>query len=125
MHMQCIRHFAPRTEEKAWEVFRRERRKLINGAYGYIVMHQGNLKRESFKIVTRCGAWNRFDELASRHTAFTDSLDLVNAAGGFWPSLDVSYPECKELADLYDAYQEHRGDHRRAHRYELRNRKAA
>lgn len=61
------------------------------------------------------------DQLAAKHTAFQDMEELLNAKGGFFPSLRTlsarthrERRELSRLADSYDAYQEARGDARRA-----------
>lgn len=118
LHHQCLRHFAPKTRDRAELVFARERAKIRCGAVGFVVMHQGNLKRHSFKIIRRCDVWSRSDELAAKHTAFQDFADLLHAAGQFYPSLNVGDPERLELANLYDAAQSARSDSRRAHRWQ-------
>lgn len=113
----CVRHLAPRTEERANRLFEMERKK-VGEKYGFVVLHQGNLKRESYKIIRRADRWTREDALAYRHTAFNDFEELTNALGGFYPSLKVSDPEIKELADAYDAAMEAKRDKRRALRWE-------
>ena len=59
-----------------------------------------------------------YDLLAKKHTAFPSFQSLLNAQGGYWPSLRVSDPEhgaeLTELADHYDATMQRHGDHRRA-----------
>jgi len=61
---------------------------------------------------------NRANELVHIHAgAFRDFDALVNALGGYRPSLDISVAGIAELADLYDAYQAERGDDRVAFRY--------
>jgi hypothetical protein len=63
------------------------------------------------------------DQLAAKHTAF-ESLDaLLNAPGGYFPSLNVAIPEIKTLADQYDYIQGSLGDPRRAARYSIRPRR--
>lgn len=64
----CRRHFAPRTRERAWEIFLRERQKIRAGVYGFVVLHQGNLMHHSYKIHQRADHWTHADELAMRHT---------------------------------------------------------
>ena len=59
----------------------------------------------------------RFGELVKKHTGFKDGADLLYAKGGYFPSLNISDPEVKELADLYDSLQEFNGDQRRAFRW--------
>ena len=60
----------------------------------------------------------RANELVHIHAgAFQDFFALINAKGGYRPSLDVSVAGIAELADIYDAYQAGRGDDRVAFRY--------
>lgn len=61
------------------------------------------------------------DQLTAKHTAFSTMQDLLEAKGGYFPSLraqsaDTDREELGLLADAYDAYQAARGDSRRAHR---------
>lgn len=62
------------------------------------------------------------DQLTAKHTAFATMQDLLEAKGGYFPSLrceSARGPEAEELcrlANAYDAYQHARGDSRRAHR---------
>ena len=52
----------------------------------------------------------RANELVHIHAgAFQDFFALINAKGGYRPSLDVSVAGIAELADIYDAYQAGRG----------------
>ena len=61
---------------------------------------------------------DRANELVHIHAcAFRDFEALVNAKGGYRPSLDISVAGIAELADIYDAYQAERGDGRVAFRY--------
>lgn len=63
------------------------------------------------------------DQLAAKHTAF-DSMDsLINAPGGYAPSLNVGHKEIRLLADQYDFIQSGLGDPRRAFRYSLPRRR--
>jgi len=58
------------------------------------------------------------DELAVAYTAFESMDALLNANGGYFPSLNTSACDSiGRLADAYDAYQHARNDPRRAHRY--------
>lgn len=52
------------------------------------------------------------DRLVRKHTGFTSFADLLDARGGYFPSLDVSSPERLAIADAYDRAQEARGDER-------------
>jgi len=63
------------------------------------------------------------DDLVRKYTAFESMDALLNAPGGYFPSLHTqsakSFRERGELgrlADAYDAHQEARGDERRAFR---------
>lgn len=62
------------------------------------------------------------DELVYRHTAFGSFEELLTARE-YTPSLNVAVPAIQKLADAYDAEQAQRGDSRRAHRYERRDRR--
>ena len=57
------------------------------------------------------------DQLIARRTAFASMLELVTAAGGYRPSLDVADREMLRIAEAYDTVQTTRGDPRRAYRY--------
>lgn len=50
-------------------------------------------------------------------TAFESLDDLLNAQGGYRPSLDMREVVMAVIADTYDLEQANRGDPRRAHRY--------
>lgn len=50
-------------------------------------------------------------------TGFSTFMELLDAKGGYRPSLNASKPECLALADAYDLAQRLRNDGRRAHRY--------
>jgi len=63
------------------------------------------------------------DQLTAKYTAFRTMQEMLNAKGGYSPSLRTqsaaTYQERIELgllADAYDAYQGARGDPRRATR---------
>tara|TARA_R110000782_G_C14498082_1_gene378228 strand:+ start:214 stop:444 length:231 start_codon:yes stop_codon:yes gene_type:complete len=72
---------------------------------------------------------NEATVIVKNATAFKDFDELVNAGGEYRPSFMLSRPagkakycieqraELEKLADLYDHYQEIRGDERRAYRY--------
>lgn len=59
----------------------------------------------------------RANELVARRTGFSSMADMLASHEGYRPSCDVSDPEMREIADLYDAMQERRMDKRRAYRY--------
>jgi len=57
------------------------------------------------------------NQTTRKYTAFESFNDMVNAEGGYRPSLrSESIPDLKILADYYDKAQEAKGDRRRAHR---------
>lgn len=58
------------------------------------------------------------DKLTVDHTAFPRFSDLLNAGGGYRPSLRTSVQEKLVLADAYDKAQALRGDGRRAFRFQ-------
>jgi len=113
----CDKHTASRSLERATEVFFRER-KQIPGRYALVVLHQGNLRDQSYRILQICSdPWTRADELTYKHTTFPDFNELIHARGGYFPSLNTANSSCLELANLYDEAQEGRGDRRRVFRY--------
>ena len=57
------------------------------------------------------------DELTRRHTAFENFAALLDARGGYRPSMNTARPQVKDLADAYDHAQAARGDPRRAFRW--------
>jgi hypothetical protein len=64
------------------------------------------------------------DNLTANLTAFDTFANMLNAQGGYRPSLhtserntDKNAPALRRLADLYDEAQAARGDARRAYRY--------
>jgi uncharacterized protein (DUF2147 family) len=59
----------------------------------------------------------RVDEIVRKHSAFSSFWDLLTAAGGYRPTIDVSDQERRYLANVYDREQAIRGDSRRAERY--------
>ncbi len=59
------------------------------------------------------------DQLTAKHTAFTSMQELLEAKGGYYPSLRtqsaiIDRDELCVLANAYDTYQQARGDSRRA-----------
>jgi len=60
---------------------------------------------------------NRNDILTREHTAFPSFQAMLDAAGGYSPTLrpDI-HPDLAELANAYDAAQTERGDSRRVYR---------
>ena len=66
------------------------------------------------------------DKLTKKITAFDSFQDLLDAKGGYYPSLrcspihgrriDSTHLNCRNLADAYDKAQAERGDGRRAYR---------
>lgn len=80
-------------------------------------LHSGVAKtREAASIAAAHFGHNR-EELTATQTAFDNFDDLLNAAGGYRPSLKVSQPDIRALADAYDMFQARRGDPRRASRF--------
>ncbi len=57
------------------------------------------------------------DALTNDFTAFLSFAELVQAPGGYRPSINIRKKGRKRLADLYDQEQAYRGDSRRAHRF--------
>lgn len=57
------------------------------------------------------------DTITRTHTAFATFEELLNAKGGYFPSIDVSVYSKAILADAYDKAQAFRGDRRRAFQY--------
>ena len=55
--------------------------------------------------------------LTWQNSAFSTFDQLINAEGGYRPSLSRATPDCRELGALYDAAQQARGDSRRAFMY--------
>lgn len=63
----------------------------------------------------------KVDKLVRKHTAFDSMLDMMNAKGGYRPTLCTSrrhkyYAELRFIADYYDACMAQIGDDRRAYR---------
>ncbi len=62
------------------------------------------------------------DELTAKYTSFENMKSLLNAEGGYRPSIQVNSTEGQEhfdlwvLAQTYDLEQKLRGDERRAFR---------
>ena len=63
------------------------------------------------------------DELTAKHTASRTMQEMLDAKGGYFPSLRtassrtrIDRQELTRLANAYDAYQAARGDARRAYR---------
>lgn len=81
-------------------------------------MHEGNLRRHSYKILQSHPAQPLYiDTITAKYTAFPAFRDLIEAEGGYFPSLNVSAPERLFLADTYDLSQNKLGDSRRACRW--------
>jgi hypothetical protein len=57
------------------------------------------------------------DALVKKHTAFATMQEMMDAKGGYFPSLYTFRRECKIIADEYDRRQAARGDNRRAYRH--------
>ena len=59
----------------------------------------------------------RANELTQRWTAFADLAEMLDAKGGYRPSIHTRHnAQLIELANYYDAAQAERGDKRRAYR---------
>lgn len=58
--------------------------------------------------------FRRLDLLTSSLTAFRTFADLINAEGGYRPTIRISGPQATALADAYDLCQFARGDSRTA-----------
>lgn len=56
------------------------------------------------------------DALVAKHTEFATMQDMVEAKGGYRPTIYVNRPAMLRIADAYDAIQEFLGDSRRAYR---------
>jgi hypothetical protein len=65
--------------------------------------------------------FRKLDLLTSSLTSFATFTALVNAEGGYRPTIRISGPQTTTLADAYDLYQFARGDARRAVRDVLRD----
>lgn len=62
-------------------------------------------------------SYHPLDGLTAQLTAFTSFSEMVNAPGGYRPTIQPRYGrEYLDLADGYDAFQAARGDDRRAYR---------
>lgn len=59
----------------------------------------------------------RANTLTWKNSAFVSFEQLLNAGGDYRPSFSRATPDCRELAALYDAAQQARGDSRRAYMY--------
>ena len=57
------------------------------------------------------------DLFVAHNTGFVDMWNMVDAKGGYRPSIDCTDPEREFMADVYDASQVARNDDRRAFRY--------
>jgi hypothetical protein len=61
--------------------------------------------------------WIGMNAIVRENSAFTDFNDLVNAKGGYRPSIEVNTIDKIRMADNYDEYMERVGDDRRAYRF--------
>jgi hypothetical protein len=77
-----------------------------------IMSAAAKLETRANTLTWNCSAFNTFEK-------------LINAEGGYRPSLSRANPECRELGALYDATQQARGDHRRAFMYGTPKRKGS
>lgn len=57
------------------------------------------------------------DAILGANSGFANFRDLLDAKGGYAPSMDMRKPELVWLADYYDQTQASRNDPRRAFRY--------
>ena len=57
------------------------------------------------------------DYICRSRTGFESFAALLNAEGGYFPSIDCRDPQMEVLADCYDVAQIEFGDSRRAFRY--------
>jgi hypothetical protein len=73
-------------------------------------------ERRTNMELTRTTQPTSLDWICSTHTAFKSFDALVNSFPGYRPTLDVSNAALLMLADAYDAFQQARGDERRAER---------
>lgn len=128
------KHHACKTTERAQrliEIYRKQ----IGKKWGRIVLHEGNLKHRSFKILeqhtaeteaaevarkaahaAQIGATPRLDEITQARTVFAGFREMIEAPG-YFPSLRMAEADAIELAAAYDATQARLGDSRRVHRY--------
>lgn len=82
-----------------------------------VVLHFGNLRRGSYRIVSDTHPEpRRIDVLTAKLTAFSTFEELVKAPG-YRPSLNVANPDLRFLADAYDAYHRVEGTRLEAFRY--------
>lgn len=87
-------------------------------------MQQGAVKinRQDSRItnysINRCkeAYTGLLDYICFTQTAFKTFEDLLNAKGGYRPSIPVGHEWGRVLANAYDEAQEKRGDYRRAYR---------
>jgi hypothetical protein len=92
------------------------------GTFGY--EHNGNEWHCKLRHTRNDPVWGRRlfalletnDVLTRKHTAFSSFSGLVNAKGGYRPTLRNDDPEVWALAEMYDEYQACQGDARRAYR---------
>jgi hypothetical protein len=106
-----------RSEPNARNFLRRQRRKIRSGELSRVVLHRGEWGSKRVRIVEDIREWSEADDLTVAHTAFDSFRELVHAPGGYRPSLDVSDPDRRKLADYYDKEQERRFEPRRVFRY--------
>jgi hypothetical protein len=78
---------------------------------------QWNDVKDMAKLEAGAGAGPNIDALVKKNTGFATMDEMLNAQGGYFPSLYVFRPELKIIADEYDRLQEARGDNRRAFRH--------
>lgn len=87
--------------------------------------HIKQLAGKEFKGYTVFGAEIDFidrtplDAIVQKHTAFASMDEMLNAKGGYFPTIYVKDAQKKQMADEYDRLQYLRGDSRRAYRVNL------
>ncbi len=93
-----------------------------------VAMNKADLDAGNYEpLIWQANIWNRSDPtpeqgreltaLLRRRTAFQSFDDMFAAKGEYRPSMDVSDPEMRRLAEHYDHLAAQRGDERRAFRY--------
>lgn len=64
----------------------------------------------------RMSMLNKLHKLANEHTGFRNFRELIDAKGGYVPTIPTTETWGKTLADAYDIAMFARGDDRRAYR---------
>jgi hypothetical protein len=68
-------------------------------------------------VMERVAISRWLDRTTAQSSAFRTFRELLDAPGGYFPTIYVDKPERLALADAYDTAQEGRGDKRRAFRH--------